>query len=79
MLEKIRNFLKKDPEMIDINPDRENLKKVLCWRVVTFFISTAIAYLYLNELYSTLEMVAVEAVILTTIHYIFEELWSKNE
>ncbi len=79
MLEKIRNFLRKDPQLIDINPDRENFKKVLCWRVVTLFISAGIAYLYLDELYSTLELVAVEAVILTTIHYIFEELWSKNE
>ena len=79
MLKKIKNFLRKDPKFIDINPDRENFKKVLCWRLVSIFISGVVAYFYLNEIVSTIEMIAVEALILTTIHYIFEELWSKNE
>jgi uncharacterized membrane protein len=79
MLKNIKSFLEKDPKMIDINPNRENLRKVLCWRLVTLFISAVIAYLYLDELYNTFEMVAIEAVILTTLHYIYEELWSKNE
>ena len=68
---------KKDPEFIDINPNQASLKKVVYWRVVSTVISMIIAYYYLNEISTSIEMTIVEAGILTAIHYVFEELWSK--
>ena len=79
MLTKLKNFLKTDPEIIDINPKQESLKKVLSWRVISVIVSVIIAYYYLGELYSSVEMTIVEAIILTAIHYIFEEIWSKEK
>ncbi len=68
---------KKDPQFMDINPEKASLKKVVYWRVVSTFISMIIAYYYLNEISTSIEMTIVEAGILTAIHYVFEELWSK--
>ena len=68
---------RKDPQFMDINPDQASLKKVVYWRVVSTFISMIIAYYYLNEISTSIEMTIIEAGILTTIHYVFEELWSK--
>tara|TARA_R110002072_G_scaffold32860_7_gene99668 strand:+ start:901 stop:1164 length:264 start_codon:yes stop_codon:yes gene_type:complete len=68
---------KKDPQFMDINPEQASLKKVVYWRVVSTIISMVIAYYYLNEISTSIEMTIVEAGILTVIHYVFEELWSK--
>ncbi len=77
MLRFLKNFLKKDPEIIDINPGSENLRKVLCWRAVSTFISLSVAYYFLGHLESSIKMTIVEALLLTTVHYIFEEVWSR--
>ena len=79
MVNKIKNFLKTDPELIDINPEQESLRKVLYWRVISVIISLLVAYYYLGELYDTIEMTVVEAAILTLLHYIFEETWTKDK
>jgi uncharacterized membrane protein len=84
IIQKLRNLWsrgfwrnKKDPEFMDINPEQASLKKVVYWRVVSTIISMVIAYYYLNEISTSIEMTIVEAGILTVIHYVFEELWSK--
>jgi uncharacterized membrane protein len=77
MFSKIKNFLKDDPEIIDINPEQNNLRKVIYWRFISVIVSILIAYFYLGELYDSIEMTMVEALFLTFIHYIFEETWSK--
>ena len=79
MVNKIKNFLKTDPELIDINPEQESLRKVLYWRVISVIISLLVAYYYLGELYDSIEMTVVEAAILTLLHYIFEETWTKDK
>jgi uncharacterized membrane protein len=73
-----RNFWKnkKDPEFIDINPNQASLKKVIYWRGLSTIISTVIAYYYLNEISTSIEMTIIEGIILTVIHYVFEEMWS---
>lgn len=78
MFEKLRLWSKKDPDFMDINPEHQSLKKVLCWRVITVIVSMTIAYYYLGELFSSVQMVAIEALILTIIHYVFEELWKDS-
>ena len=69
---------KKDPNFMDINPDRASLKKVMYWRIITFFISALIAFYYIGEFSASIEMVVVEAIILTFFHYIFEEMWGSK-
>ena len=38
-----------------------------------------VAYYYLHEWLTSLEMTLVEAVILTATHYVFEELWPADQ
>jgi uncharacterized membrane protein len=73
----LKNFLKKDPDIIDINPNCANLKKVLCWRGISVFISILVAYYFLGHLENSIKLTFVEALLLTGSHYIFEEVWSK--
>jgi uncharacterized membrane protein len=69
---------KKDPNFMDINPNKASLKKVVYWRVISTFISMIIAYYYISEISTSIEMTIIEAGILTTIHYVFEELWGSK-
>lgn len=77
-LKKVRLFWKKDPDFMDINPDQASLKKVLYWRGISTLISVSIAYYFLHELTTSVQMTLIEAVILTAVHFIFEEVWSKK-
>ena len=42
------------------------------------FISATIAFYYLGELFTSIQMILIEALILTVIHYVFEELWKDS-
>ena len=82
LISKIKEFFNykknKDPDIIDINPDQASLKKVVYWRVIAVAISMITAYWYLGELYTTIEMTLIEALIMTVTHYVYEELWDKK-
>ena len=78
MFKKIRNFLRKDPEFMDLNPGHESLRKVIIWRIIVTILSTGIAYLFLHELTPSLQMVLVEGAIITVVHYLFEEFWESK-
>jgi len=78
MFRKIKNFLRKDPEFLDLNPGHESLRKVIVWRVIVTLLSTCIAYFFLRELTSSLQLVLIEGVIITIVHYIFEEYWESK-
>jgi uncharacterized membrane protein len=75
---KLRSLWKKDPEFMDINPEQASLKKVLYWRLISTFISIFVAYYFLHELTTSVQMTLIEAGILTAVHYVFEEVWSKK-
>ena len=75
---KLRYLWKKDPEFMDINPEQASLKKVLYWRLISTFISISVAYYFLHELTTSVQMTLIEAGILTAVHYVFEEVWSKK-
>jgi uncharacterized membrane protein len=79
MFKKIKNIFRKDPQIIDINPEQQSLRKVLYWRAISTFLSMLIAFYYLGELYDTVEMTVIEVFVLTIIHYIFEELWDNSK
>ena len=75
---KLRYLWKKDPEFMDINPEQASLKKVLYWRLISTFISISVAYYFLHEFTTSVQMTLIEAGILTAVHYVFEEVWSKK-
>ena len=75
---KLRSLWKKDPEFMDINPEQASLKKVLYLRLISTFISISVAYYFLHELTTSVQMTLIEAGILTAVHYVFEEVWSKK-
>ena len=75
---KLRSLWKKDPEFMDIYPEQASLKKVLYWRLISTFISISVAYYFLHELTTSVQMTLIEAGILTAVHYVFEEVWSKK-
>ena len=76
---RLKNIFKIDPTLIDINPGRQSLKKVLYWRAIAFIISSALAYVYIKDIYSSIEMTIVEVLMLTSLHFIFEELWGSKK
>lgn len=83
LINKLKHFFRKnksdkDPSFMDINPDKASLKKVIYFRIISIVISMVTAYYYLSEIYSSIEMVIVETVILTIVHFVFEELWEKR-
>ena len=78
MLKKIKNFLKRDPEFMDLNPGHDSLRKVIVWRLLVTLLSTGIAFIFLKELTSSLQLVLVEGVIITIVHYVFEEYWESK-
>tara|TARA_R100000406_G_C3090540_1_gene119364 strand:+ start:447 stop:698 length:252 start_codon:yes stop_codon:yes gene_type:complete len=77
-IKRFRQLWRKDPEFMDINPDQASLKKVLYWRLISTFISIFVAYYFLHELTTSVQMTLIEAGILTAVHYVFEEVWSKK-
>jgi len=78
MFRKITSFLKRDPDFLDLNPRHESLRKVIVWRILVTILSTGIAYWFLHELTSSLQLVVVEGVIITIVHYVFEEYWESK-
>ena len=77
-LKRFRQLWRKDPEFMDINPNQASLKKVLYWRLISTLISISVAYYFLHELTTSVQMTLIEAGILTAVHYVFEEVWSKK-
>ena len=77
-IKRFRQLWRKDPEFMDINPNQASLKKVLHWRLISTFISISVAYYFLHELTTSVQMTLIEAGILTAVHYVFEEVWSKK-
>ena len=75
---KFRSLWKRDPEFMDINPEQASLKKVLYWRLISTFISVCVGYYFLHEITTSVQMTLAEAGILTAVHYVFEEVWSKK-
>jgi len=56
LIRKFRQLWKKDPEFMDINPEQASLKKVLYWRLISTFISVSVAYYFLHELTTSVQM-----------------------
>ena len=56
----------------------DKLKKVICWRILSFCVAGVISYCYLKELRTSLELTVMLTITMTCLHYFFEVLWEKK-
>ena len=57
---------------------RDDISKVIAWRVISTLTAGAVSYLYLGELRRSLELTVILVVIMTSLHYFFEGWWRRN-
>ena len=49
--------------------------KVIGWRIFSFVVGSIVSYLYLGELRSSINLIAILTVVLTICHYFYEKIW----
>ena len=57
----------------------DKIKKVIMWRALSFTVASIISYLYLGEFKKSLELTVILTIILTTMHYFYEQAWENNK
>ena len=57
----------------------DKLKKVMMWRALSFTVASIISYFYLGEFKKSLELTVILTIILTTIHYFYEQAWENKK
>ena len=57
----------------------DKLKKVMVWRALSFTVASIISYFYLGEFKKSLELTVILTIILTTIHYFYEQAWENKK
>jgi uncharacterized membrane protein len=55
------------------------IKKVICWRLLATIVSTIITYAYLGSLDKSLGLVVLLTLIMTIVNYYFEKFWKNYE
>jgi len=53
----------------------DKVKKVVVWRIISTIVATVISYWYLGEIKKSIELTAILTVVMTTLHYFYEEFW----
>jgi len=56
-----------------------DIKKVIAWRLISIFVSMALAYLYLGEIRAAGELTIIFTVVMTVLHYFFEAWWDNSK
>ena len=54
------------------------VKKVVVWRIISTIVATIISYWYLGEIKKSIELTAILTVVMTTLHYFYEEFWERK-
>ncbi len=57
----------------------DKFKKVVTWRIISFTVGTIISYLYLDEFRKSFELTVILTIVLTTIHYFYEQAWENKK
>jgi len=57
----------------------DKIKKVIMWRALSFTVASIISYLYLGEFKKSLELTVILTIILTTMHYFYEQAWENTK
>tara|TARA_A100001515_G_scaffold78889_1_gene62648 strand:- start:378 stop:560 length:183 start_codon:yes stop_codon:yes gene_type:complete len=56
----------------------DKIKKVVVWRIISTIVATVISYWYLGEIKKSIELTAILTVVMTTLHYFYEEFWERK-
>ena len=56
----------------------DKIKKVVVWRSISSIVATVISYWYLGEIRKSIELTAILTVVMTTLHYFYEEFWERK-
>ena len=56
----------------------DRIKKVVVWRIISTIVATVISYWYLGEIRKSIELTAILTVVMTTLHYFYEEFWERK-
>ena len=51
----------------------DKIKKVVVWRIISTIVATVISYWYLGEIKKSIELTAILTVVMTTLHYFYED------
>jgi len=54
---------------------KNDINKVIVWRIISICLLFTMTYLYLGELSSSVELVVIVNVVMTIVHYFFEGWW----
>jgi uncharacterized membrane protein len=54
---------------------KNDVNKVIVWRVLSLTLSFVMTYMYLREISTSLELVIVMNIVMTIVHYFFEGWW----
>ena len=61
------------------NADFFLILKVIGWRMTSFIVGSIVSFLYLGELRSSINLIAILNVVLPVCHYIYEKTWHRYE
>jgi|TARA_R100000988_G_scaffold44847_1_gene22172 uncharacterized membrane protein len=56
----------------------DRIKKVIVWRIISTIVATVVSYWYLGEIKKSIELTAILTVVMTTLHYFYEEFWERK-
>ena len=56
---------------------KNDIKKVITWRVLSLFLGFIMTYVYLKEITTAIELVIIINIVMTVVHYFFEGWWRK--
>jgi len=61
-----------------MNLEVSTLKKVAAWRVVSTVAMLIITFLFVGDIQESFFLTVVLTVVMTVLHYIFEEVWNSR-
>ena len=56
----------------------DRIKKVVVWRIISTIVATVVSYWYLGEIKKSIELTAILTIVMTTLHYFYEEFWERK-
>ena len=56
----------------------DRIKKVVVWRIISTIVATIVSYWYLGEIKISIELTAILTVVMTILHYFYEEFWERK-
>jgi len=56
---------------------KSNLTKVILWRIISILVTMLLVYMFTGDIKQTASLTLMFHVIMTGLHYMYEELWDR--